>query len=36
MQVFKIRGYVKLREIKKVVNIALVKPYKFSKGFAII
>ena len=28
--------YVKLREIKKVVNIALVKPYKFSKGFAII
>lgn len=28
--------YIKLRDIKKVVKITLVKPYKFSKGFAII
>ncbi len=28
--------YVKLRDIKKVVNITLIKPYKFSKGFAIL
>lgn len=28
--------YVKLRDIKKVVNITLIKPYKFSKGFVIL
>lgn len=28
--------YIKLRDFKKVVEISLVKPYKFSKGFAII